>query len=85
LGTPGKDPFFGFGRIDVFSALQMSCYAFAVGGRILEPEWRVLLMLPAEAALGVIAFGSTAMLLRHACSGKTRRKNDEAAEGQEGR
>ena len=36
LGTPGRDPFFGFGRIDVFSALQMPCPA--VGGSILEPD-----------------------------------------------
>jgi subtilisin family serine protease len=75
LGAPGKDPNFGYGRIDVFSALQKSC--LAVGGRILEPEWRALPMPVMEAALTAIALGSIAMLLRHARlrpRGQTRRK-----------
>jgi len=75
LGAAGRDPFFGYGRIDVFSALQSSCVA--VGGRILEPEWRAIPMPVMEAALVTIALGSIAMLLGHACSrsgGRTRPK-----------
>jgi subtilisin family serine protease len=77
LGAPGRDPFFGYGRMDAFSALQRPCRGFAVGGRILEPEWRALPMPVMEVALATIAVGSIAMLLRHACLrsvGKTRRK-----------
>jgi subtilisin family serine protease len=43
LGALGRDPFFGYGRIDLFSALQRPCFVI-VGGRILEPERRALHM-----------------------------------------
>jgi hypothetical protein len=76
LGAAGRDPFFGYGRIDVFSALQRPCFV-VVGGTILEPEWRAIPMPAMEAALATIALGSTAMLLGHAClrsGGRTRPK-----------
>jgi hypothetical protein len=37
LGAAGRDPYFGYARIDLFSALSMPC-VIPVGGTILEPD-----------------------------------------------
>ena len=80
LGALGRDPFFGYGRIDLFSALQRPCFVI-VGGRILEPERRALHMPVMGAALTAMALASIAVLLRHPCLrliGKTQRKREKS-------
>jgi subtilisin family serine protease len=81
LGAPGNDPYFGYGRIDVFSALQGPCRVLAIGGTILEPERRALFMPVMEATAVTITLGSITMLCygKRAClrsGGKTRRKKE---------
>jgi subtilisin family serine protease len=62
LGAPGRDLYFGYGRIDVFSALdEMPCPA--VGGRILEPQRTQLpLLLVSELIAVAVAVTSIALL-----------------------
>jgi subtilisin family serine protease len=65
LGTPGRDRFFGYGRVDVSSALQTS-YA-AVGGRILEHDRIQFSLLFVKVLLATV--GLISIVLR----GNTRR------------
>jgi len=62
LGAPGRDPYFGYGRIDLFSALnEMPCPA--VGGRILGPDrTQFSLLLVIELAVVTVAVTSIALL-----------------------
>jgi len=61
LGAPGRDPYFGYGRIDVFAALQTPCPA--VGGRILEPDrTQFSLLLVIELTAVTVAVTSIVLL-----------------------
>jgi thermitase len=74
LGAAGRDPYYGYGRVDSFSALNMPCgtpsFAVAVGGTIAEPEWAGLmsfqvLVAMAAASLGVVAVGLAYVRVSH--------------------
>jgi subtilisin family serine protease len=76
LGVAGRDPFFGYGRVDVFSALNMPLNP-PVGGIVLETHSHVFFMLCAEIAAAMGSAG-TAMLLRYRRQNRTgRAKNRE--------
>jgi len=49
LGGPGRDPFFGYGRVDIFCALNMQLNP-PVGGIVLETHSRVFFVLCIEVA-----------------------------------
>ena len=53
LGTSGRDPFFGHGRVDPFSALQGSIVA--VGGKVLGPD-RTQTLIQALVAMSALCF-----------------------------
>jgi len=67
LGAAGRDLFFGYGRIDVFSALRMPCHvaqSLPVGGTIVEPDRNhIYLSMVIEVALATTVILGTAMLL----------------------
>jgi thermitase len=68
LGTPGRDPFFGYGRIDVFSTLRIPCQITQpppVGGTTVEPNHtHIYLSIVIEVALATMVILGTAMLVR---------------------
>ncbi len=73
LGATGKDPFFGYGRIDISSAIQTPCHTIRsppVGGTIVEPDhshvWRSIaaeVTVATMVLLGIILLASS--LLRY--------------------
>lgn len=62
LGTAGRDPLFGFGRIDLFSALELP-KSIPVGGEIQKTQPTVISILGCEAIALTVC--SIAMLLRY--------------------
>lgn len=63
LGVAGRDPYFGYGRVDLFSALIMPC-GMPVGGTILEPDDGVELpIFEVLAAMGGTCLCSLAVAL----------------------
>jgi hypothetical protein len=70
LGAPGRDLFFGYGRIDVFSALRIPCHLTQpppVGGTTVEPDHtHIYLSIVVEVALATMVILGTAMLARSA-------------------
>jgi subtilisin family serine protease len=77
LGAAGRDPFFGYGRVDAFSALNMPLNP-PVGGIVLETHSHVFFMLCAEIVAAVMGSAGTAVLLRRRRQHRTgRAKNRE--------
>jgi hypothetical protein len=68
LGGPGRDPFFGFGRVDIFSALSMQ-FVPSVGGIVLEARAQVFPTLYMGVAVAAMGSASVVVLVR------LRRKN----------
>ena len=64
LGELGRDPFFGYGRVDIFSALNMQLSA-PVGGIVLETHSQVFFNTFMEVAVAAMASASGVVLLRH--------------------
>jgi subtilisin family serine protease len=63
LGVAGRDPFFGYGRVDVFSALSMPLNP--VGGIVLETRSHVFFMLCAEIVAAAMGSAGSAVLMRY--------------------
>jgi hypothetical protein len=67
LGAPGRDLFFGYGRIDMFSALRIPCHVTQpppVGGTIVEPDHaHIYLSIVIEVALATSVVLGTAVLV----------------------
>jgi hypothetical protein len=64
LGVAGRDPFFGYGRVDAFSALNMPLIP-PVGGIVLETHSYVFFMLCAEIVAAAVGSAGCAALLRY--------------------
>jgi hypothetical protein len=64
LGVAGRDPFFGYGRVDVFSALNMPLNP-PVGGIVLETRSHVFFMLCAEIVAAGMGSAGSAVVLRY--------------------
>jgi subtilisin family serine protease len=69
LGAAGRDPYFGYGRVDLFSALNMPCgipsFRVAVGGTIAEPQWAGLMDFQVLVAMAVASLGVVAVRLAY--------------------
>jgi subtilisin family serine protease len=77
LGVAGRDPFFGYGRVDAFSALNMPLDP-PIGGIVLETQPHVLFMICAEVVAAAMGSAGSAALLRYRRQHRTgRAKNRE--------
>ena len=77
LGVAGRDPFFGYGRMDIFSALNVRLDP-PVGGIVLETRSHVFFMLCAEIVAAAMASAGSAAFLRYRRQHRTKRaKNRE--------
>jgi subtilisin family serine protease len=77
LGVAGRDPFFGYGRVDAFSALNMPLNP-PVGGIVLETQPHVFFVLCAEIIAAAMGSAGTAALLMYYRQHRTgRAKNRE--------
>ena len=79
LGEPGRDPFFGYGRVDIFSALNTQLSA-PVGGIVLETHSHIFFTLGIEVAAAAIGLASGVLLLRYRRKTRTGRPKSREIE-----
>jgi subtilisin family serine protease len=79
LGAPGRDPLFGYGRVDIFSALKMQLNP-PVGGIVLETRSHIFIVLCIEVAVVAIGSASGVVLLRYLRKTRTERSKNRELE-----
>ena len=77
LGELGRDPFFGYGRVDIFSALNMQL-STPIGGVVLVTHSRIFFVLCTEVAAAAMGSAGGVVLLRHRRHNQTLRPDRRA-------